>query len=45
MHTGYWHFAMLHISSVQLHITPSRRYNAEFFAHLKEGHVGEQAFA
>jgi hypothetical protein len=39
----YWQLATLHASSVHLHITPSRRYKAEFLAHLKDGHFGEQA--
>jgi hypothetical protein len=43
IHMEYWQLATLHASSVHLHITPSRRYKAEFLAHLKDGHFGEQA--
>jgi len=37
--------AILHASSVHLHHTTPRLLKAEFLAHLKDGHVGEQAFA
>jgi hypothetical protein len=38
------HFATLQYSSLSLHQTPSRLNQAAFFAHLKDGHDGEQAF-
>ena len=42
-HMAKVQLATLHISSVHLHQTESRRLNAEFFAHLKDGQVGEHA--
>jgi hypothetical protein len=40
----YVQFGMSHFSSVNLHPTKSRRKKMLFCAHLKELHVGEQAF-
>jgi hypothetical protein len=43
--TAYVHPATLQFSSASLHQTESRRYNAAFLIHLKEGQVAEQGFA
>lgn len=43
-HMEYVHLATLQGSSPSLHQTESRRKIAAFLPHLKDWHVGEQAF-